>query len=55
VFYTLDLLLPVISFGQEAAFAPEGWHQALSYVLVVTGWILATAVVAGVSRTFNRL
>ncbi|MGW1957258.1 membrane-associated oxidoreductase [Streptomyces sp. NPDC001920] len=54
VFYTLDLLLPVISFGQEAAFAPQGWQQWLSYVLVLTGWILATTVVAGVSRTVNR-
>ncbi|KUM78193.1 hypothetical protein [Streptomyces curacoi] len=54
VFYTLDLLLPVISFGQEPAFAPEGWQQALAYVLVLTGWILATTVVAGVSRTVNR-
>ncbi|WP_238153675.1 membrane-associated oxidoreductase [Streptomyces xinghaiensis] len=47
VFYTLDLLLPVISFGQEAAFAPEGGHQWLSYALIITGWILATAIVAG--------
>ncbi|ELS58068.1 hypothetical protein [Streptomyces viridochromogenes] len=54
VFYTLDLLLPVISFGQEPAFAPEGWQQALAYVLVLTGWILATTVIAGVSRTVNR-
>ncbi|GKQ41862.1 membrane-associated oxidoreductase [Streptomyces sp. A012304] len=54
VFYTLDLLLPVISFGQESAFAPSGWHQTLSYVLIVTGWILATTVVAGVTRTVSR-
>ncbi|MDG9715905.1 membrane-associated oxidoreductase [Streptomyces sp. DH24] len=54
VFYTLDLLLPVISFGQEAAFAPDGWRQVLSYVLVITGWILATAVLAGVTRTVSR-
>ncbi|MFI2436135.1 membrane-associated oxidoreductase [Streptomyces sp. NPDC018693] len=54
VFYTLDLLLPVISFGQEGAFAPRGWYQTLSYVLVVTGWILATTVVAGVTRTVSR-
>jgi hypothetical protein len=54
LFYTLDLLLPVISFGQEAAFAPEGWRQFLSYVLVITGWILATAVLAGVTRTVSR-
>ncbi|MFF4587280.1 membrane-associated oxidoreductase [Streptomyces sp. NPDC001388] len=54
VFYTLDLLLPVISFGQEGAFAPRGGYQTLSYVLVVTGWILATTVVAGVTRTVSR-
>lgn len=54
VFYTLDLLLPVISFGQEPAFAPEGGQQWLSYVLVLAGWILATTVVAGVTRTVNR-
>ncbi|MGV9247348.1 membrane-associated oxidoreductase [Streptomyces sp. NPDC003710] len=54
VFYTLDLLLPVISFGQESAFAPAGWYQALSYVLIVTGWVLATTVVTGVTRTVSR-
>ncbi|MER6348062.1 membrane-associated oxidoreductase [Streptomyces sp. NPDC001595] len=54
VFYTLDLLLPVISLGQEAAFAPVGWYQALSYVLVLSGWVLATAVLAGVTRTVSR-
>ncbi|MFJ9024335.1 membrane-associated oxidoreductase [Streptomyces sp. NPDC102259] len=54
VFYTLDLLLPVISFGQESAFAPRGWYQSLSYVLIVTGWILASTVVAGVTRTVSR-
>ncbi|WP_031480739.1 hypothetical protein [Streptomyces bicolor] len=54
VFYTLDLLLPVISFGQEQAFAPEGGQQALAYVLILTGWILATTVIAGVTRTVSR-
>jgi hypothetical protein len=54
VFYTLDLLLPVISFGQEGAFAPDGWYQTLSYALVIAGWILATTVFAGVTRTVSR-
>ncbi|CAL9362308.1 hypothetical protein SUDANB6_00689 [Streptomyces sp. enrichment culture] len=54
VFHTLDLLLPVISFGQETAFAPRGAHQWLAYLLVVTGWILATTVVAGVTRAVSR-
>ncbi|MGW4496661.1 membrane-associated oxidoreductase [Streptomyces sp. NPDC004376] len=54
VFYTLDLLLPVIDFGQESAFAPRGWYQWLSYVLIITGWILATTIVTGVTRTVSR-
>lgn len=54
VFYTLDLLLPVISFGQEGAFAPKGGYQILAYSLVIAGWILAGTVFAGVSRTVSR-
>ncbi|MFE0674791.1 membrane-associated oxidoreductase [Streptomyces sp. NPDC058867] len=54
VFFALDLLVPVISFGQEAAYAPEGWSQWLSYLLVLAGWILATTVLAGVTRTVSR-
>ncbi|MFJ5809358.1 membrane-associated oxidoreductase [Streptomyces sp. NPDC093093] len=54
VFYTIDLMLPIIGFGQEGAFAPRGWYQWLSYVLIVTGWILATTTAAGVSRSLRR-
>ncbi|MEV2250392.1 membrane-associated oxidoreductase [Streptomyces sp. NPDC050147] len=54
VFYTLDLLLPIIGFGQEQAFAPDGWYQWLSYVLVATGWVLVTTVAAGITRSLSR-
>lgn len=54
VFYTLDLLVPIITFGQEPAYAPRGPGQWLSYALITAGWILATTVTAGVSRTLNR-
>ncbi|MBO0512692.1 membrane-associated oxidoreductase [Streptomyces beijiangensis] len=54
VFYTLDLLLPVIDFGQERAFTPDGWLQGLSYLLIITGWILATTIVAGITRAVSR-
>ncbi|MBT2466803.1 membrane-associated oxidoreductase [Streptomyces sp. ISL-66] len=54
VFYTIDLMLPIIGFGQESAFAPDGWYQWLSYVLIVTGWVLATTTAAGVSRSLQR-
>lgn len=54
VFYTIDLMLPIIGFGQEEAFAPAGWYQWLSYLLIVTGWVLATTTAAGVSRSLQR-
>ncbi|POX53186.1 membrane-associated oxidoreductase [Streptomyces sp. Ru72] len=54
LFYTLDLLLPIIDFGQEQAYAPRGWYQWLSYLLIATGWVLATTIAAGVTRSLNR-
>ncbi|GGZ87673.1 membrane-associated oxidoreductase [Streptomyces subrutilus] len=54
LFYTLDLLVPIIGFGQESAYAPGGWYQWLSYLLIVTGWILATTTAAGVTRSLQR-
>ncbi|MFD8573506.1 oxidoreductase [Streptomyces sp. NPDC059639] len=53
--YTLDLLVPIGGFGQR-----DAWHwagtgpQTLAYALVVVGWVLTTAVVAGVTRTLSR-
>ncbi|MEU3057002.1 membrane-associated oxidoreductase [Streptomyces griseus] len=52
--YTLDLLLPVIDFGQQNAFAPTGVYQWFSYLLITVGWVLATTVAAGITRTLNR-
>jgi hypothetical protein len=52
--YTLDLLLPIIDFGQEKAFSPEGAYQWLAYLLIAAGWILATTVVAGITRAVSH-
>ncbi|MFD9890772.1 hypothetical protein ACFWY9_15610 [Amycolatopsis sp. NPDC059027] len=52
--YTLDLLLPIVDFGQAKAVNPHGGYQWLSYALVAAGWLLATTVVAGITRTINR-
>lgn len=54
LFYSLDLLLPIIDFGQQKAFKPAGWHQWLAYTLISTGWVLATTIAAGVTRTLSR-
>ncbi|TDD60803.1 membrane-associated oxidoreductase, partial [Actinomadura darangshiensis] len=54
LFYTLDLLLPIIDFGQEKAFKTAGGQQWLAYSLIITGWVLATTIAAGVTRTLSR-
>ncbi|MFI0816753.1 hypothetical protein ACH4TX_09595 [Streptomyces sp. NPDC021098] len=45
---------PIIGFGQEDASAPRGGYQWLSYLLIVTGWVLATTTAAGISRSLSR-
>ncbi|UNZ16357.1 membrane-associated oxidoreductase [Streptomyces sp. 891-h] len=52
--YALDLLLPIIDFGQEKAYAPQGGYQWLAYLLIVAGWVLATTFVTGVNRAVSR-
>jgi len=51
--YTLDLLLPLSAFGQRDAFDPTGWTQWLAYGIIAAGWILATALIAGVTRVLR--
>ncbi|UNZ20985.1 oxidoreductase [Streptomyces sp. 891-h] len=53
--YTLDLLIPIGGLGQRTA-----WYwsndslQLLSYLLIAFGWVLTTAVIAGVTRTLQK-
>ena len=52
--YALDLLLPVISFGQDTAWNPEGHYQWAAAIMILLGWILATTVAAGATRLLRR-
>ncbi|MCP3767323.1 MULTISPECIES: hypothetical protein [Streptomyces] len=54
VLYSLDLLIPVASLGHRGAWDPTGASKAVALFLVVSGWILATAVVAGARRVLGR-
>ena len=54
VVYTLDLLLPVINFGQGKSFIPTPGLQWIAYILTAAGWILATTIAAAVARAVNR-
>jgi len=55
VVYTLDVLLPVVGLGQKAGWQPAtpgllDWYWGLT----AAGWVLATAVVAGLTGVLKR-
>jgi hypothetical protein len=52
--YTLDLMLPLETFGQRSAWDPAGWTDWLAWGLTGAGWFLATALIAGVARVLRR-
>ncbi|MFC8512777.1 oxidoreductase [Streptomyces sp. NPDC057257] len=53
--YTLDLLIPIGGLGQRTNwYWTDASLQTLSYVLIAFGWILTTAVIAGVTRTLQK-
>ncbi|NEC90083.1 hypothetical protein [Streptomyces sp. SID12501] len=54
VLYSLDLLIPVASLGYRGNWDPVGVDKAVAVVLVVSGWVLATAVIAGARRVLGR-
>jgi hypothetical protein len=52
--FTLDLLLPVLGLHQKEAWLPHGPVQWLMLAFTIIGWILATAVVLGLSGLLKR-
>ncbi|MFI6877679.1 oxidoreductase [Streptomyces sp. NPDC050400] len=53
--YTLDLLIPIGGLGQRTAwYWPDDSLQWLAYLLIAFGWVLTTAVVAGVTRALQK-
>jgi hypothetical protein len=54
VAYTLDVLVPVVDLGQQGTWIPQGAALAWSWVLTGAGWVLTTAVVAGLTRILKR-
>ncbi|MFF3371427.1 oxidoreductase [Streptomyces sp. NPDC002680] len=53
--YTLDLLIPIGGLGQRTAwYWSDDGLQWLAYLLIAFGWVLTTAVIAGVSRTLQK-
>ncbi|HEV2783326.1 MAG TPA: hypothetical protein VGX25_28415 [Actinophytocola sp.] len=52
--YTLDLVIPIVDFGQKNRWEFVGVSQWISTALVAAGWILATTVAAGLTRMLRR-
>lgn len=52
--FALDLLLPVIDLGQVGFWQLRGGWQWLAAAFILLGWILATTVAAGATRTLRR-
>jgi hypothetical protein len=58
--YSLDTLLPIVDLHQESNWVPASerpWglaYEILTWVLIALGWILTTAVVAGIGSLWRR-
>jgi len=52
--YTLDVLLPIVDLDQQKAWIAQGGAQIWSWVLICAGWLLTTAVVAGLTSALTR-
>ncbi|HEX2316414.1 MAG TPA: hypothetical protein VHJ17_21915 [Thermomonospora sp.] len=53
-FYTLDLLLPIGTLGQEPYYSPRGVYQWIANFIIVAGLILGLTVAAGATRALSR-
>jgi hypothetical protein len=54
VMYSLDLLVPFSAFGLRDAFVPTDGTRWVAYGLIAAGWVLATALLAGITRALRR-
>ncbi|WP_433476212.1 hypothetical protein ACQPZP_03690 [Spirillospora sp. CA-142024] len=52
--YTLDVLLPIVDLGQQKAWRAHGAAMYWSWAFIAAGWVLTTAVVAGVTGVLKR-
>jgi hypothetical protein len=52
--FTLDLLVPIVDFGNKNRWALPGMSQWFAAALIAAGWLLATTVAAGLTRLLRR-
>jgi hypothetical protein len=52
--YTLDVLLPIISLGQQDSWQPTGIALSVYWTLIILGWALTSALIAGLTGLVKR-
>jgi hypothetical protein len=52
--FTIDLVVPIVDFGNKNRWQTPGASQWIKSGLIVTGWVLATTVAAGLTRVLKR-
>jgi hypothetical protein len=52
--YSVDVLVPVINLGQRDAWIATGAVEWWTFFFKLAGWVLSTAVVAGVTSVLRR-
>ncbi|MET9261280.1 hypothetical protein [Amycolatopsis sp. NPDC004079] len=52
--YALDVVLPILDLGQEKSYTAVGVGRIVVWIAVLAGWVLASTVIAAVTRTTSR-
>jgi hypothetical protein len=52
--YALDVLLPIISLGQQDSWQPDGGALYIYWTLIILGWALTSALIAGLTGIIKR-
>jgi hypothetical protein len=55
ILYVAGQVIPLVNIGQSSVWNPSGASQWIAFILVIFGWILITAVVAGITRVLTRI
>jgi hypothetical protein len=52
--YALDVVLPILDLGQEKAYSAVSFGRIVVWIAILAGWILASTVIASVTRSVSR-
>lgn len=54
VIYSFDTVVPLVNLTRQQAYVPTGAGQWVAWIVSLAGWVLATTVIAGITRILTR-